>query len=89
MKYRYITDSPQGHGRKQVDISLNLNELELLQSMAQEMHLNIPRTGPTARLRSVAKHLSREMKKAIQELKKAGLIEENGKKYPTDPRSVI
>ena len=89
MRYRVVEDAPQGHGKKQAWIALNINELDLLTSMADEMATRLPKTGPSARLQQVAKALRNEMKRAIEELEAEGIDDRSKEKYPYDNRAVV
>lgn len=89
MRYRVVENAPQGHNKKQAWIALNINELDLLSSMALKMAQTLPKSGPTARVQQVARAMHQDMEKAIQELEKAGIDDRSKEKYPFDDRSVI
>lgn len=89
MRYRIVENAPQGHGKKQAWIALNINELDLLSSMALQMLHNLPKTGPTSRVQQVSRHMHQEMQRAIAELEKSGIDERSKEKYPFDNRAVV
>lgn len=88
MRLINIEDSNQGHARKVALVCLNVNELALLQGMASEMGESLPKRGPTARLRAVARQMSREMKEAIIELEKSG-DKKSKLLYPEDDKGIL
>lgn len=83
-----VQNSNQGHGRKVAMITLNVNELALLQGMASELGETLPRRGPTLRLRAVARQMSKEMKEAVVELERAGDTKSK-LVYPHDNKAVL
>lgn len=89
MRHRIVEDATQGHNKKQAWIALNINELDLLAGMAAKLAGDLPTTGPTQRLQSVAKEMSKEMQRSIRELEKAGIDKRSQEKYPFDNRGVI
>lgn len=88
MRLLNIEDSTRGHGYKIALICLNVNELALLQGMASEIGETLPKRGPTARLRSVARQMSSEMGEAIKELDKSS-SKQAKLLYPEDSRSIL
>lgn len=89
MRLKLVENAPQGHGKKQALIALNINELDLLAGMAEKLSQSLPKSGPSARLQNVAKGMRTEMRRAIAELEKEGIDERSKQKYPYDDRSVI
>jgi hypothetical protein len=88
MKFVNVEESRQGHGRNVAIIHLNVNELNLLQSMSQHYSETLSKHGPTRRLQAVAKSMALEMKEAIT------VLEESGDKksllpYPLDNKAII
>ena len=89
MRYRVVENAPQGHNKKQAWIALNINELDLLSSIALKMTQTLPKGGPTARLQQAPPPPPPAMEEAIRELEKAGINDRSKEKYPYDDRAVI
>jgi len=88
MRLLNIEESNQGHGRKVALMCMNVNELSLLQSFASELGESLPKHGPTARLRAVARQMTKEMAHAVKELEESG-DKKSKLVFPHDDKSVI
>lgn len=89
MRHLNVVEQPQGHGKKQILIALNVNELELLASMASKIASTLPDTGTTKRLHSVAKSMAKEMHKSVRVLEAEGRDKRSTDRFPKDDRAVM
>lgn len=88
MRLLNIEDSNQGHGRKVALVCMNVNELALLQSFASELGESLPKHGPTARLRAVARQMTKEMASAVKQLEDSG-DKKSKLVFPHDDKAIV
>lgn len=88
MKLVNVEESNRGHGYKVAMIALNINELALLRGMASELGETLPKRGPTARLRAVARQMAKEMGDSIEQLENSG-SKQARLLYPGNQKSVL
>lgn len=88
MKLLNIAESNQGHGRKVALMCMNVNEMALLQSFASELGESLPKYGPTARLRAVARQMTKEMTHAVKALEDSG-DKTSKERYPFDEKAIM